>query len=153
MSWVVECGEEQCNARTWSSNIVELISKHRNKDGLFVCSECGSLGYIEKRFSLQEPGETWEPYLKGIITLGERDRIYQPFVFLVSYEPKEPPRDVWFSYYKDTRHLPGGKLKLGYGPGGPPVLGETGLVELVKRLVQLKCIDREKMLRVVSINA
>lgn len=76
---------------------------------------------FKKAFDLQEPGDTWEPYLRGAIRLGDPDDTYQPFVFMVSYEPDGTVNDIWFSYYKDLRET-GGRLKLGYGPGGPPVL-------------------------------
>ena len=33
--------------------------------------------------------------------------------------------------------LHGGRLKLGYGPGGPPVLGHSQIVELVGQLRRL----------------
>ncbi|MFC3150760.1 hypothetical protein ACFOEK_06960 [Litoribrevibacter euphylliae] len=149
MGWSIECCDLKCGAKTSARNIVDLIDKHRNEEGWFKCSKCQSHGYIEKRFALQEPGETWEPYLKGIVTLGNPEDIYQPFVFLVSYEPNGHPNDAWFSYYKDTRHL-GGRLKLGYGPGGPPVLGEDKIIELVKTMVQKGCIERSKLLDAIK---
>ena len=97
--------------------------------------KCGGPGFVERSFELQEPGERWEPYLKGAIPLGEPGDTYQPFVFLVSYKPDGPATDVWFSYYKDLRDT-GGRLKLGYGPGGPPVLGSEQLLGLVKKLIE-----------------
>lgn len=121
MGWLIKCADSKCGCETWAENIVELISGHRGKDGLFN-SQCGKPGYIEKSFSLQEEGETWEPYLRGLVTLGRAGETYQPFVFLVSYDPDGPISDVWFSYYKDLRAT-GGRLKLGYGPGGPLSLG------------------------------
>lgn len=71
---------------------------------------------------VQEAGDRWEPFLRGAIRLGASGDTYQPFVFLVSYEPAGTVTDVWFSYYKDLRDS-GCRLKLGYGPGGPPGLG------------------------------
>jgi len=149
MSWTIECCDPTCGHQTRTKNIIELLKKHRTVDGWFKCSKCEGQGYIEKRFDLQEPGETWEPYLKGIVTLGNPEDTYQPFVFLVSYEPNAIPNHAWFSYYKDTRHL-GGRLKLGYGPGGPPVLGENQIVELIKTMVQRGCIDSEKLFAAVK---
>jgi len=110
---------------------------------------CGGKGYIEKSFDLQEPGETWEPYLKGIIPLGTPGDTYQPFVFLVSYSPNELPNDVWFSYYKDTRST-GGRLKLGYGPGGPPVLGAEQVLRLIKIMMERGCLDVTKVKAVIN---
>jgi len=64
---------------------VDLIDNHTNSQGWFVCGHCGASGLIEKSFDLQEPGDTWEPYLRGAIRLGDPDDTYQPFVFMVSY--------------------------------------------------------------------
>ena len=122
MVWNITCSNAECRKKSKASNIVDLIQNYCDQNGWFQCSTCNSQGYIKKSFDLQEPDKTWEPYLRGIIPLGTQGDTYQPFVFLVSYSPNEVPDGVWFSYYKDTRSL-GGKLKLGCGPGGPPVLG------------------------------
>ena len=147
MGWLVQCSV--CSWKRSESNIVNLIRNRTDDDGWFKCAECNSDAYIEKKFDLQEPGGRWEPYLRGMVCLGEPQEIYQPFVFLVSYKPKGEAFDVWFSYYKDTRES-GGRLKLGYGPGGPPVLGADDLLKLFRRLIELGCIDREKAKGVVN---
>jgi hypothetical protein len=134
MGWLIKCPDTSCGNTTWAANIVDLISNHRDGNGWFLC-QCGRRGFIEKSFPLQERGEVWEPYLRGIIPLGTAGDTYQPFVFLVSYAPDGEVNDVWFSYYKDLR--PAGRLKLGYGPGGPPVLGKSTLLELLSQLVKL----------------
>ena len=149
MSWAIKCSVKNCGKDSWAANIVDLIRNHRDDKGYFYCSHCGSEGYIIKSFDLQEPGETWEPYLRGIILLGNQEDTYQPFVFLVSYSPTENPNDVWFSYYKDTRSS-GGRLKLGYGPGGPPVLGTDQLLHLIKTMIKLKCLDKKKLKKIIS---
>src|SRR5262249_55595930 len=123
--------------------IVDLIAHHRDADAWLLCS-CRKTGYIRKSFELQEPGDTWEPYLRGIIPLGDPASTYQPFVFLCSYEPTGPVTDVWFSYYKDLRSS-GGRLKLGYGPGGPPVLSHQDLLTLIRRLIALGCISQPEI--------
>jgi hypothetical protein len=96
---------------------------------------CGHRGYVEKVFDLQEPGETWEPFLKAVIPLGNVGDSYQPFVFLVGNDPHGPVDAIQFSYYKDLR--PAGRLKLGHGPGGPPVLSTVQVCDLVTRLKAL----------------
>src|SRR5579862_4247859 len=134
MGWLIKCSKASCPERTRAWNIVDLISSHCDEEGWFLC-KCGERGYVEKSFTLQEGGgETWEPFLRGIIKLGGRGT-YQPFVFLVSYKPTASIDNIWFSYYKDMRHKRGGRLKLGYGPGGPPVLGERHLLLLLHHLV------------------
>lgn len=149
MSWSIECNNENCKGFTWASNIVDLIDKHTNSDGWFVCSHCSSYGSIKKSFDLQEPGDTWEPYLRGAIRLGDKDDSYQPFVFMVSYKPDDKSNNIWFSYYKDLRET-GGRLKLGYGPGGPPVLGIEQILLLLKRLLELGLIEKEKIEKILA---
>lgn len=135
MGWLIECNTESCDQKTWAQNIDVLLYNHRDPQGWFVC-QCGkSTGFIKKEFSLQEDGEFWAPFLRGAIKLGEKDNTYQPFVFMVSYESAGPVTDLWFSYYKDTRGIyPNGRLKLGYGPGGPPVLGMDQVYQLLNAL-------------------
>lgn len=142
MGWLIKCNSK-CGAETWVKNIDELIRNHRDSNGWFLC-RCGKYGHIEKSFNLQEPGETWKPFLRGIIPLGSNDDTYQPFVFLVSYEPDGPVNDIWFSYYKDTRSS-GGRLKLGYGPGGPPVLGKGQVLQMLRQMRSIGCLSQEEI--------
>ncbi len=118
----------------WVKNIVELL-EHRDEQGLFKCV-CGHNGYIEKSFDLQEKDEHWEPFLRGAISLGQSGETYQPFVYLVSDKPEGKIDDLWFAYYKDTR-ADGGRLKLGYGPGGPPVLSTNQVRVLMKKVEEI----------------
>jgi len=142
MGWLIKCNAK-CGAETWAGNIDELIRNHRDNNGWFLC-RCGKHGYIEKSFDLQETGETWKPYLRGIISLGAQGDTYQPFVFLVSYEPDGPVNDIWFSYYKDTRPA-GGRLKFGYGPGGPPVLGKEQVLQMLRQLRSMGCLSQKEI--------
>lgn len=148
MGWLIKGADAECGCETWARNIVDLISEHREANGLFR-SRCGKSGYIEKSFALQEQGETWEPYLRGLVTLGRAGETYQPFVFLVSYKPTGPISDVWFSYYKDLRAT-GGRLKLGYGPGGPPVLGARDVLSLLEQLIEVGCVERKDIERIAK---
>jgi len=143
MGWTIQCSNKDCKTETWAANIVDLINDHTDENGWFFCSQCGSSGFIEKSFDLPEPDHTWEPYLRGVIRLGNPDDAYQPFVFMVSYEPDGKVNEIGFSYYKDTRGS-GGRLKLGYGPGGPPVLGTGQLLSLLKKLCDLGFKTSEK---------
>jgi hypothetical protein len=143
MGWLIKCTNIRCGKETWAGNVVDLITSHRDRDGWFLC-QCGSHGYIKKSFAIQEPGETWEPYLRGIIPLGNPDDTYQPFIFLVSYEPNGAANSLWFSYYKDLR-ASGGRLKLGYGPGGPPVLGKESVLQLLRQLRNIGCLTHDEI--------
>lgn len=132
----------------WAANIVDLVADHRDAHGWFLCS-CGAHASVERKFDLQEPGEVWEPHLRGIVPLGDAGEIYQPFVFLVSYGATEPVVDVWFSYYKDMRPS-GGRLKFGNGPGGTPVLRKVQILDLVSSLVRNKVLDAEEVAAAVA---
>lgn len=147
MSWKIDC--KNCKKETWADNIVTLIDQNTNDEGWFICSHCKKLGFIEKKFKLQEPGEIWEPYLRGVYRLGVKGDTYQPFVFLVSYEPDGKADDIWFSYYKDLRSS-GGRLKLGYGPGGPPVLGAEQVINLIQHLLKNKLIEKEQIKEIIK---
>jgi hypothetical protein len=159
MAWQIDCGNPQCLQPSWAGNIVELMASFCDEDGMLICPSCKRpTGYIRKNFRLQEEGETWEPILRGLVRLGEVGDTYQPFVFLASYEKEEkegepptpitdlPITDLWFSYYKDLReHLredgSPGRLKMGYGPGGPPVIGISQLLELLRHMLRIKMIS------------
>ncbi len=138
MAWNIKCASKHCHRGARAANIVDLIREHRDSEGYFLCS-CGNCGYVKKTFSLQEADKTWSPFLRGIITLGERGNTYQPFVFLVSHRRRGRVDSVWFSYYKDLRRR-GGRLKLGYGPGGPPVFSLSQVNQLVRQLKSRGCM-------------
>ena len=148
MGWEIRCTDSNCGEVTWVENIVDLLNCYRDPRGWFVCP-CGQPGYIEKSFELQESGEVWEPYLRGACTLGEPEETYQPFAFLVSDAPAGSVDNVWVSYYKDLR-ASGGRLKLGYGPGGPPVLGRVELLALLRHLLASGCLTREELASLVE---
>ncbi len=138
MGWSIECLVD-CGEGAYATNIVNLLDEHRDSKGWFQC-KCGERGYIRKSYELQEPGETWTPFLKGAVRCKtSENETYKPFVFLVGYEVNDTVDDIWFSYYKDLRHK-GGRLKLGYGPGGPPVLNKISVLELVSELVRRECL-------------
>jgi hypothetical protein len=142
MGWQLQCLNPECKRAPWVNNIVDLILNHRDPRG-FVCS-CGRDAFVAKRFDLQEPDKVWAPYLRGAIPLGEAGSTYQPFAFLVSSTPEAGISDVWLSYYKDLRQF-GGRLKLGYGPGGPPGLGKAQLLELLIRLVAIGAVEHNDL--------
>lgn len=39
---------------------------------------------------------------------------------------------------------------MGYGPGGPPVLGAEQVVELIKMLIERGCFDKNKVLNALD---
>ncbi len=148
MAYEVKCTKEGCGDKHWPGNVIELLEM-RDPNGFFECT-CGKEhGYVEKNFELQEKGEVWEPFLRGAVLLGAQDDSYQPFVYLVSYSPTGPINDLWFAYYKDTRRS-GGRLKLGYGPGGPPVLGNEQVLSLLKELLEIGAVRRDQLEALLS---
>ena len=143
-AWSIQCANNECGEVTSPVNIADLLkgNGYRDDQGWFLCGTCGSSGYILKQFKLQEGGE-WKPYLRGLIQpplYGDKEGGYQPFAFLVSYSPEASPEDVWFAYYKDMRKQ-GGRLKMGYGPGGPPVFSVEDVLDLVSQMVRRGCLD------------
>ncbi|MDR2438382.1 MAG: hypothetical protein LBE12_03280 [Planctomycetaceae bacterium] len=139
MTYIISCKDNNCKNTTYATNIVDLLDNHRNDNGYFICERCKGLGYIEKSFALQEPGHFWKFHLTGAIRLGIEDETYQPFVFIVENEPFSKPDSIWFSYYKDLRPF-GGRLKLGYGPGGPPILDFDQINYFLTSLRKLRLI-------------
>ena len=92
MAWTIKCGDGECASETWAQNIDDLKRNHCDAQGWFLCGTCGSRGYIPKQYDLQEGGEPWKPYLKGIIQPnGYGDGVYQPFAFLTSESPRRGP--------------------------------------------------------------
>ena len=123
-----------CGAVTKPANIVELMEHYRDRDGWIIC-ECGERGYVKKDWELQE-GTCLKLCMHRVsrLTKDLKDP-YQPLAFWVSYEsPDEPIESVWFSYYKDLSHKEGGRLKMGYGPGGPPVVDISEIYALAEEL-------------------
>jgi hypothetical protein len=150
MGWLIKCTDPDCGHETWVKNIVDLIADHRGARGWFLCSSCRKHGHIKKEFKLQELGEVWKPYLRGVIPLGKSGETYQPFVFLLSHTPSSKVTDLWFSYYKDLRSSSGGQLKLGYGPGGPPVLCKVKFLHLLSQLVATRYLTKRAVLSAVG---
>ena len=133
MGYLIMCPKGCCSL--WAENVIELL-KHRDEHSLFMCP-CGHNGYVEKSFNLQEKDEHLESFLRGAISLGQAGETYQPFVYFVSDKPDGKIDDLWFAYYyKDTR-ANGGRLKVGYGPGRPPVLSTNQVRVLQKKAEEL----------------
>ena len=103
-----------------------------------------------EQYDLQEGGEPWKPYLKGIIQPnGYGDGVYQPFAFLTSESPDEDSSAIWFTYYKDMRKQ-GGRLKMGYGPGGPPVFEAEDVVDFVAQMIERGCLEAGEVKRALE---
>ena len=139
MPWAIRC--DRCDCFTGASNIAVLIGDHRQETtGFFLCGSCSSPAYIKKEYKLQRSEaenqqQVWKPYLRGALLprSEEYGYWYQPFIFLVSYGPNDPVVSLWFCYYKDLRQE-GGTLKMGHGPGGPPVLEVDDMGDLMDQI-------------------
>lgn len=147
MAWQIECSDAECGEETRAANIDDLISRHRDDQGYFLC-KCGKRGFIRKNYHLQE-NRAWEPILRGAIYLRKAEDTYHPFVFLVSYGHDPNIKDIWFSYYKDLRHR-GGRLKLGHGPGGPPLLWKDAFLQLLADLKEIGFISADEIKNVIK---
>jgi hypothetical protein len=133
-----------CRKTSIASEIVELIQRHTGPTGSFICSHCGSIDtFIYRESKLQEKGRKWERWIKGIFVIGSDEPTYVPYIFLTATAEDATPNGLHFHYYKDTRAEPGGRLKQGHGPGGPPVLEKTDLFKILEYLTAIDIISRD----------
>ncbi len=144
MAYEIEC--KKCKQLTKVLNIVALLKKHTNDDGKFVCQHCQCDDtFIYRESNLQEEGETWKRWIKGVIQIDSGIETYSPYIFLTAKSEGAKPTGLHFHYYKDTRSRPNGRLKQGHGPGGPPVLGINDLQVIIKHLVSQNIVKKEKL--------
>lgn len=145
MGFEIKC---PCGESTWAKEILDLLQNHTDPaTGRLLCSHCGKPhGRVEQVEELQEGG-TWKYWVVGAMPLASPDRYHRPYLRLVAETPDGGPSMVQFSYYKDTRDLPGGRLKHGHGPGGPTVLAEQALIKAIVLLAESGVVSRERLLR------
>ena len=145
MKWPIECGD--CGQITLVPDIVELIDHHLDGHGRILCGHCGNPGYIGKTFEIQKNDTPYlKPYIRGIIPgPAKRDRTgtYRSLTFLASSAPDQEPQELWLSSIEDTRSE-GGRLKMGHGPGGPPVFTVEEALDLIAQMVRRGCLDQDK---------
>lgn len=136
-----------CQQITWAANIVDLLNVYTDPHGRFVCPQCGQTDTFIYRISkLQEgPEEHWERWIKGVIRIDSGIPTYSPYVFLTADFEDGPITGLHFHYYKDTRTHPGGRLKHGHGPGGPPVLGIEDIFTIIEHLIQNGVLTKERI--------
>jgi hypothetical protein len=135
-----------CRRITWGENIVDLLTYHTDTIGRFVCLYCsGNDTFIYRESNLQEEGEVWQRWIKGVICIDSGIETYCPYIFLTADSEDGEPTGLHFHYYKDTRTRPAGRLKHGHGPGGPPVLGNRDLFFIIEHLLSIKALSREEV--------
>ncbi|MBM3335310.1 hypothetical protein FJY63_11670, partial [Candidatus Sumerlaeota bacterium] len=143
MGYDIQC--RTCKSITWARNIVDLVKAHTNQEGRFVCASCRNTDtFIYRESRLQEEGETWKRWVKGVITIVSDVETYTSYIFLTADAEDSPPTGLHFHYYKDTRSKPNGRLKHGHGPGGPPVLQNEDLFTIIRQLVSMNVIAAEQ---------
>jgi hypothetical protein len=139
--WVIDCAAG-CTKQTQAANIADLLDRHLDGEGWFACRHCGGRGTITKTRTLQD-GSSWTcPYV-GAMRFARPGEPFQPFAFLVG-EPNGRT-SVHLRYFVDHRPT-GGQLKMGDGPGGGPVVGAHAVVKLVRRMIDIGCVDRAEVL-------
>lgn len=144
MAYDIEC--RSCRQHTWAGNIVDLLRDCMDERGKFVCQHCGGTDtFIYRKSKLQEEGEVWERWIKGVIRIDSGIETYCPYIFLTADSEDGEPTSLHFHYYKDTRSKPNGRLKHGHGPGGPPVLDNKHLFLIIDRLVSLGILSKEEI--------
>jgi hypothetical protein len=140
MSWVIDC--TGCGRQTHAANIADLLGRHVDNDDRFVCGHCRERGVITKSRTLQDRSN-WTCRYVGAIRLAKPSEPFQPVALLIG-EPNGRT-SVHLRYFVDHRPT-GGKLKWGDGPGGGPAIGGHTLVNLVRRLIDIGCLDRPEVL-------
>jgi hypothetical protein len=134
MAYDIKC--RACGANTRAKNVVDLFDHHTNAQGRFICAKCGETDtFIHmKSGPLQENrDDTYERWNKGVVRIHYPENpIYCPYVFLTADNEAGPITGLNFCYYKDTRSLPGGKIKHGHGPGGGPALDVDDLFLILR---------------------
>jgi len=146
MGYQIICTNPKCKQLTWANNIIDLIEKHTDERGRIKCTECGSANaHVFKESRLQEKGETWRRYIRGVITIKTEYKTYTPYIFLTSQTETGEIDGIHFNYYKDTRRKKGGRLKHGHGPGGAPVLTKDELFQLLKKLINYGCLTKKEI--------
>ena len=154
MKWPIECGD--CGQITLVPDIVELISHHLDGQGRILCGHCRNPGYIQKTFEIQKNDTPHlKPYIRVIIPgPAKRDRTgtYRSLTFLASSAPDQEPQELWLSSIEDTRS-DGGRLKMGHGPGGPPVFTTEEVIDLVAQMVRCGCLDVDKAVDAIRATA
>ena len=144
MSYDIQC--RKCKEHTWAGNIVDLLKEHTDEKGRFFCEHCqGTDTFIYRESQLQEEGEVWERWIKGVIQIDSGIKTYSPYIFLTADSEGGRPTGLHFHYYKDTRSHSKGRLKHGHGPGGPPVLRKNDLFIIIDHLVALGVLSKEKV--------
>ena len=155
MGYTIKCRKQTCGEERYAKNIVDLINNHTDSLGRLKCIVCGNTdAYIYQKSELQEKGEPWERWTKGVIRLKTQFPQYCPYVFLSSYSEDGDVTDIQFMYYKDTRPT-GGKLKHGHGPGGGAALNKGEMLQLLGKLIScgyMSIQDIEVLLNRVSRN-
>lgn len=145
MGYLIQCFAEGCGETTWANNIVELINEHSTNTGMLRCTACGGFqAYIYKESALQEKGETWPRWIRGVIRIDTGIETYSPYVFLTAEGKDAAVSGIHFNYYKDTRPQ-GGKLKHGHGPGGAPVLDKKDFFQLIRKLIASGVISNDEI--------
>ena len=144
MSYDVQCRD--CKKTTWAANIVDLLKDHTNQKGRFLCDQCrGTNTFIYRKSKLQEEGDVWHRWIKGVICIETGVTTYSPYIFLTADAEDGPITGLHFNYYKDTRPHKNGRLKHGHGPGGAPVLGNKDLFVIIEQLVSLGILSKDEV--------
>lgn len=142
MAYDIQC--RNCGEHTWAANIVCLLKEQTDASGKFKCTHCGNTDtFIYRESQLQEEGETWKRWIKGVIQIDSGIDTFFPYIFLTAESENGKPTGLHFHYYKDTRSYPNGKLKHGHGPGGPPVLKNDDVFAIIEHLIDVGIFSKE----------
>jgi hypothetical protein len=149
MAYPIDC--PTCGAKSRAKDIVDLIKRHCSERHMIRCLKCGSdEAGIPRTSALQERGQVWQRFVRGIVPVRTASETYSPYVSLLSREATGEIDMVQISYYKDVRRR-GGKLKHGHGPGGTPVLSKKQLLGLVADLREVGVLSTAEIIQAAGV--
>jgi hypothetical protein len=121
MAYRIQC--LKCETDTWAGNILALITAYTDREGRFVCQQCGKTEtYIATITGLweREPTVPWTGCLTGVLRIAYgTDGPVIPYAWVWAPAPTADPAEVRLSYYIFS---PAGFPVEGPGPGRALVL-------------------------------
>src|ERR1700728_3178095 len=106
MPYPIKC--VKCGKTTIAADILKLIENHTDKGfgnngGSIICPTCKGSATIFREYDLQEKGQKYKCWIRGIVRIPSEIETYVPYVVFTTGEERGKTSDcVMISYYKDT---------------------------------------------------
>jgi hypothetical protein len=140
MSQTIHC--QSCQADSVARGVADLIDRHTNEKGRFCCTRCGGTEtylVLPARRGAARAAKSW---VRGIVPIDTktRDAACVPFVFLTAPAPDGEIDGLAFRYYWTTPSN-GDRKKRTRRPDGGPVMAQSQLLSLVRRLARIQVVS------------